>query len=369
MKIFNFHKNLYAYLILISIFIIASFFIRELYSADEKIEIVTPIPPVRIGYFHGTPTNMIYRAHINNYFDEEVIDVKLYTKFLRGEEFFEVPKSEEEKKKLAEGMIGFGAVSGMEVADEIMRGEFDGGTIGSSSFVASIHKGVPLVAVAMLGYDAVPKKAIVMRNDVKINSPEDFMGKTLISLRSGPGDAIILREFLKDIGLVANKDLTVIDQVDGDYANEWLREKKIDGGLYHLGVTRRLVLSGVAYVYRPMNWMDSAISHVVLAFHKDYIESHREEVQKVVNAYVKRILYEKNLPDEQKDRSWDKGLMMEGEFQGMRVPAYDLPPKLRVDLLQEVQNLLLEYGEIDSIVDINNFIDNSFVEESWKKLN
>jgi len=308
---------------------------------------------------------MIYRAYINNYFDNEGIDVKLYTKYLRGEEILEVPK---DKRGLEKMEAYFGKMSGIEIVDKIVEGEFDGGTIGESSFVASINEGKPIVAVALLGYDAVPGKGIFMRSDVKINSPDDLRGKTLISRRAGPGDAIFLREFLKDIGLVANKDLTVIDQVGEDDAHNWLNEKKIDGGLYHLLHGRVLVTSGLVYVYRPMDWMNSELSHALLVFHKNYLESHREEVQKIVNAYVKRIIYEKNLPEEEKDASWNRGLMMVGEFQGMSLPSYDLPPRIRVGLLEEMQDLLFTYGVIDKKLNLNDFIDERFVEKAWREL-
>lgn len=372
MKTLNLHKNFYNYLIIILILLAGYFLAQKFYVPDEKIDPATTARPVRIGYFHGGRVNMIYRTSIYNYFDEEGLDVELYTKFLKSDELFEVPKNHSETSEMWSGKTAhgnpFGKMTGIEIVDRIMRGDLEGGTIGESSFISSVNEGLPIVAVAMLGYDAVPGKAIIMRNGVEINSIDDLRGKTLISRRAGPGDYIFLREFLKDIGLVANKDLTIIDQVDEDDAHIWLDEGKIDGGLYHLTTVRRLVLADLAYVYRPMNWMDSAISHAVLVFHKDYVESHREEVQKVVDAYVKRIAYERNLPDEEKNTTWDKGLTMGAEFQGMRMPAYDLPPRLRVDLLEEVQNLLLEYDFIDEKIDINDFIDKEFVEEAWREI-
>jgi len=338
----------------------------------DGVSLADDAQPVRIGYFHGGRVNMIYRTFLYNYFDQEGVAVELYTKYLYGDEIVKVPKTNEAtlalllaRERQDSQRNVFGKMSGTEIVEKIMAGEFDGGTIGESSFLASIQKGLPIVAVAMLGYDAVPGKGIIMRSDVKINSPSDFKGKTLISRRAGPGDAIFLREFLGDIGLVPGKDLTMIDQVGELDAETWLEEKKIDGGLYHLVAVKRLVDSGLAYVYRPMDWMDSAISHALLVFHKDYVANHREEVQRVVQAYVKRVAYEKSIPDEQRDRSWDKGLMMEGEFEGMEIPTYDLPPKIRTDLLEAMQGLLLKYGEIDQAVDITNFVDTSFVDNAF----
>lgn len=326
---------------------------------------------VRIGYFHGGRVNKIFQAYMNGYFEEEGVNIKLYTKFLHSPELIELPDTIEQFKKLSNSRGDkdqFGKMSGIEIVAKIIDGELDGGTIGESSFVASIAKGLPIIAVAQLGYDSVPGKAILIRSDIKINSVEDLKGKTLISRRAGPGDAIFLREFLKSVNLDPEKDITVIDQVNDDkYLNEVLQNKEVDGGLYHLLGAKKLVESNVAYVYRPMDWMNSQLSHAVLVFHKDYLEKYPNNVSKIIRGYMRRVEYEKNLPDLEKDRSWDKSFMMEGEFQGMKIPKYDLPPLVRVQLLKEMQDLLFEYGEIDEKIDINKYVDNSLVEKIYEK--
>ncbi len=324
---------------------------------------------VRIGYFQGGRVNMIYRAHIAGFFSREGVNVKLYTKDLKGEKLYEVPQSHDEMKRLSKGKLNFGKISGIEIIDKMVAGDLDGGTIGESSFVYAVNKQIPVIAVAMLGYDSMPGKAIIMRKGVKINKPADLNGKTLISRRAGPGDAIFLREFIESIGLDPKKDLKIIDQVSEDDADNWLRDGKIDGGLYHLVQTKKLVESGDAYVYRPMDWMDSKLSHAVLVFRKDYLDGHRAEVQKIVNAYVKRVAYEKKLPKSERDKSWDKGLMMEGEFEDMSIPAYDMPPKLRPELLDKMQDLLFKYGKISRKTDLSPHLDYSFVENAAAKVN
>ena len=335
---------------------------------------------VRMGYFHGGRVNMIYRTHIFKYFDKEEINVKLYTRNIHDTELFEIPKSHEEVKIISRGQF-FGKMRGTEIVDFMLKGELDGGTIGESSFIQMIHEGAPIVAVALLGYDGIPGKGIVMRKGVKINSLEDYKGLTLASRRAGPGDTIYFREFLEDIGLKPDdlnfikpygddsedwtsqkKDdhVNVLHQVDEGDLRMWLIEGKIDGGLYHLTSVRKVVLEDKNYLYRPMNWMDSAISHAVLVFNKDYVENHPDKVQKVVDAYVKRIKYEKDIPKDKRDRSWDKGMFMESIFQGLKVPRYDFPPRIRVDLLDEVQDLLIKYDYIDKKMNISNFVDDSF---------
>jgi ABC-type nitrate/sulfonate/bicarbonate transport system substrate-binding protein len=131
---------------------------------------------------------------------------------------------------------------------------------------------------------------------------------------------------------------------------------------------KRIVEEGLGYVYRPMDWMNPQLSQAVLVFHKEYLETHREEVQRFVNAYVKRIAYEKSIPEEEKDASWSKGLMMAGKFEDMVIPTYDLPPTLRPALLEEMQDLMIQYGELDKKVDVEDFIDYTFVIQAMQNL-
>ena len=58
-------------------------------------------PPVRIGYFLGGRTNMVYRAHIHGFFDREEVALSLLTRFLHSERIFEVPKSHRELRRLS----------------------------------------------------------------------------------------------------------------------------------------------------------------------------------------------------------------------------------------------------------------------------
>jgi len=326
--------------------------------------------PVRIGYFHGGRVNMIYKAYTNGYFDREGVDVELYTKFLKDEEIFMLPKAHKEtlavEEELGKAGLYFGKISGIEIIDKMVKGELDGGTVGESSFVVSAAKGVPIVAVAQLGYEKIPAKAIVMRKEVPIESSKDLKGKTLFSRRAGPGDAIFLREFLEAEDL-SEEDVTIIDQVEEDDVKKWLLDGTVDGGLIHVLGVKHEVEKGTVYVYRSMDWINPPISQGVLVFRKDYVESHAEEVQKVVEAYIKRIVYEQSLPDKEKDRSWDKAFMMEGKFQDVGIATYELPPLMKIGIMNKVQGLLQKYSYIDSTVNLESFIDNSFVERAMEK--
>ena len=63
--------------------------------------------------------------------------------------------------------------------------------------------------------------------------------------------------------------------------------------------------------------------------------------------------------------------MMKQDFHGMSIPGYDMPPLVRIELLEQVQDWLVEYKYIPEKqkVRISDYIDNSFVEKAYKELN
>ena len=324
---------------------------------------------VRIAYFHGGRTMLLYRALINDDFEKEGVSVQLVTKGLRETEYDVVPKNYEEIKndKL------FGKARGTELLQEVADGRFEGATPGESSFIEYVTKGLPLVAVAELGHDTrdKPGHAIVFRTDSKINSPEDVRGKTLASRRAGHGDAAFLKEYLHSIGLTENV-VTINEQVDDDELNQGIKKGAFDGGFFHLMTIESVIEDGgPIYVEQKFTWVNPELSHALLVFHKDFVRDHPDEVEKIIRAYMKRVRYEHSLPQEMRlqdpGEGFQKGLQMAKDFQGMDLPQYDELPTVSVELLAEMQDLLIKHGYIDTKVDLAPYIDNSFVEKIYKE--
>lgn len=208
------------------------------------------------------------------------------------------------------------------------------------------------------------------RQGIVIRSPADFAGLKLITRRAGPGDALFLREFLRQEG-VPETSVTIMDQVDDDQQRPLLREGKVDGGYLHLITIANLIKIKKVYVYRPMNWLNPEISLAVLAFRKDFLSKHRDLVVKIVSAYTKRIGYERTIPEAklEKTRKHGRTGMMKLDVHGMSLPVYDYPPKVRVELLKEMEHVMILHGLLEGTTDIGLFVDNSAVEAVWKDLN
>lgn len=327
----------------------------------------------RIGYFHGGRTHLFYRAYINGYFENEGIDARLITKSLDSEDLIEVPKKHEEFEEKQDEVSFLGRMTGVEIIREIEKGNLDGGVVGESSFLSLISKDSPIVAVAMLGHDEkeYPAHAFLLRKGLVIKSPEDLKGRTFVSRYSGPFDRTMVREFVESEGISID-DVTIIDDMKDRELLEAFKKGKVDGGYYHFHWVKKFVNEDdVAYVYRKLDWVNPESSLALLVFHRDYIKNNPKDVQRIVNAYAKRVQYEKNLS--LKERKIPKGFGLQmvdyDSIKGMNIPQYDFPPTLREDLLHQVQDILFKHKEIDKKITIENYLDYSFVEEAMKNIN
>lgn len=361
-------RSLFSIFILIAAFNCLSF---SLEVSEDKI-------PVRIGYFLGGRTALFYRAYLNHDFDKEGVNVILCTKAIGDERIFDMPKNHEEVKELYYGMIkNYGRVEGTRIIADMVKNKLQGGTVGESSFVLAVAQGAPIVAVAMLGHDGIthPGKAIIVRHGSGIKRPEDFKGKTLVSRRAGPGDAIFLKEFVRHLGLDPGKDVKIIEQVDDKETLRLLKQKKIDGGLYHVRHVYVIIERDKSgYVYETMDkWMNPAISQSVLAFRKDFVAQHPEIVEKIIKTYMKRIVSEGKISQEQKlayARNYNmethrEDLMTQRSlwYEDMDLPECDYPPYLQLDQLNEIQGLLLKYNYIQRKIDLSPFVNNFWVKK------
>lgn len=328
---------------------------------------------IRIGYFRGGRTALFYRAFIDDYFKEEGVEVILKTKILHESKYLPAPKDINEIRNVKY----FGKVTGEELIEEIVKGNIDGATVGESAFILMASKGLPIVAVAMLGHDVSgrPGHAVIFRKDIVIRDSSDIKGKVLATRRAGPADKIFLLEFLRNEGL-EEKDVKLIEGLPEDRLKFRLENKSIDGAYYHLAMLRRPVEEGKAYIYRKLDWLKPELSHALLVFSRDFVKNNPQAVESIVKAYVKRIKFEHSLSNEERLRAGKheayssqvrKILEMATDFQGMDFPQYDLPPLASLDLLSEMQMLLCRYKYIAKEVDLMSFIDNSFVEKAYKE--
>jgi ABC-type nitrate/sulfonate/bicarbonate transport system substrate-binding protein len=328
---------------------------------------------VRVGYFHGGRTTILYRAFVDGYFDKEGLNVQLLTKNLHTTNFFVIPKDPQAINDNSQ----FGKATGVELIDGMIKNQFDAGAVGGDSFIAAVTKKAPIVAVAELGHDESnnPGHAILFRKSISINSPSDIKGKTLGVRRAGPGDYARLVEFLKSAGVDPQKDVTILKDLPDDEMDADMVNGKIDGGFFHVMGAIPLVENNVAYIYKTLDWVNPEVVNAVLVFRKDFVKNHPDLVEKFITAYMKRIKYEHSLPESVRidsGNSKGKGMKMQInpklDSQNVGLPQYDFPPLLSPDVAREAQSLLYEDHDISTKVDLKPYIDNTFVSKIYEKI-
>jgi hypothetical protein len=328
---------------------------------------------IRVGYFHGGRTNLLFRAYVANEFEKAGVPLDLETKQLHASDYHVIPRDwERVSRDISDtGVERFGKATGLELISEIEKGRLDGGTVGESSFLDELEHDAPVVAVAMLGHDTLkkPGHCLIFRKGVVVRTPADFKGKVLASRRAGPGDEVFLREFLVQNGLDPDRDVTIKEGTSDDMMEEGLRNGDFDGGYYHLMTAKRVIAKGEAWLYRPLNWASAELSLALLVFRRDYVRDHRAEIVELIKVYMRRIQYENSLPDDERTRPRPKGMQMAEDFLGMDYPQCDMPPLVRMPLLTGMEDLLIKHHYLPHpIPNLAAHVDNSLVEEAARDL-
>ncbi|MFH1618328.1 MAG: hypothetical protein ABIG11_00325 [bacterium] len=124
----------------------------------------------------------------------------------------------------------------------------------------------------------------------------------------------------------------------------------------------------IARLYRKMDWVNPEISHALLVFRNDYIAGNSENVKKILKAYAKRIAYEKALPDEVRNKEDAVGLQIEADYEGLNLPQFDYPPRVRPELLEEMQELMIRYGHITEKADLKKFVNQELLQQALAEI-
>ncbi|NNN05263.1 MAG: ABC transporter substrate-binding protein [Elusimicrobia bacterium] len=325
---------------------------------------------IRVGCFFGGRSYVLFRAYLHGYFEREDAPAVFYSRYLGETDFVPVPRSQPKMQLMRSGpgpRRNFGKVTGDALVRALEAGDFDAVTVGESSFIAAVSRGAPLVAVAALARSARgrPSEAIVLRKGVVIRSPADFRGKRLAGRRSGPGgEAIFLRRFVESIGLDPRRDVTLIEDVDEDSLRRDFRDGSIDGALCRVEMTAQLVRDGFGVVYRPMDWVDPALSQGLIVFRRDFAARHPDRVARFVRAYARSVHDEALVPQSTRAAETSKGLRTVLRFDGLDLPQADDPPLVRLDLLKQMQTLLVQDGVVAKAVDLTPFVNSGFLENT-----
>lgn len=358
-------------------------------QAAHRAQAASPERPVRIGYFHGGRTVLMLRAYAAGEFDARRVPVELYAAELRSDDFRLVPRSV--RKFNAPGLERVGKSKGTELIDAMLAGKFEMAMVGESSFLASIHAGKPVVAIAELGHDVRGHAghAFAVRKQQKTDKPSDYFGRVYISRRAGPGDAVFLREYFERAGLDLKKDVVflkdlpaspaekarlprdkaiLVEDVYEDRISEGMRTGVIDGGYFHL-MNLEKMLDRFRLVKSLDAFGDPELSQALLVCGRDFLEANRDRLTALLEVYVARIRREHALPAAERTRTRPKGLQLAVNFHGLNYPQYDQVPTVSAQLLNEMEKLLEKHSfVVAEKVRVEDHVDNSLVIAALKNL-
>jgi hypothetical protein len=346
-------------------------------------------PPLRVGYFHGGRTALLMRAYEKGEFRRRGLLVEFYSRDLRGTDYTLVPPSIRDFNRRGTEVVG--KVRGTELIEGLMAGRFDLAMVGESSFLAAVHAGLPVAAIAELGHDVRGRAGHVfmLRKGLPAKGPGDYAGRVLVSRRAGAGDAIFLKEYLEHAGVdlktgilqlpalprspaekaVLPKDkVLVADQVLEDDMKAGIDNGVVDGGYFHLmsvpGLIARFDLIAPLH-----EWGDPELSQALLVCRRQDLPGQRERFVRFLEAYISRIRREYGLSHRERTKPRGKGLQMATDFQGLNYPQYDIPPLVEPDLLRTTARLLRKHGFIDGRpLRLDEAVDNSLVEAAMENL-
>lgn len=327
-------------------------------------------PTLRIGYFLGGRTMLIYRAFIDNYFEKEKLNIVIVTKQLNSEIWMEYDQT---NKNTILSIPKNARATGNELFKLTKEKFTDMAFVGEASFLKACTAGEPIVAIAQLGADEGDGgHAIVIKKGIKIKGPKDLEKIVWGSRRSSGGDDIFLKEFLLKEGVDLSK-VKFIFNIDDDKINKFLKSGKIQGAYHHLMHVLIADPLDILYVYRSLNWVNPAVSQALAVVTREYYENNRSTLKKFIRAYMKRTAYEHSLPKKARSKGIDYAAEkpgykmnleeMEVDYNGMNLPQYPKIPTIRKSINDEAVDMFYRHGFIDKKVDLTKCYDNSLVKE------
>ena len=319
---------------------------------------------IRIGYFHGGRTLNIYRATQFKYFEKDNIDVTLYTKLLGENPFFAIPK---DHSKIV-GLKTYGKATGDELLNLMFQGKADMATIGETSFIKAVAKGLPIVAIAELGFDSKenPGHLIGVAKDVKIEKPKDLEKLYWASRRSSGGDTVIMYEYMEKMGLDRSK-MKIRKNVPEVTLKKGFKKKKVQASYFHLMFFQKMHEKDLVKLHEVLNWVNPEISQSILVVTKDYYEKNKPLLKRFLRALSKRNTYENSLSVEERikrvDADYTKGMQIDKRYLGkLGLPIFRNVPTIRIELLQEMERLLIKHKVITKKTNFEPFIKNELLE-------
>jgi NitT/TauT family transport system substrate-binding protein len=254
-------------------------------------------------------------------------------------------------------------VQGVQLIAVHVAGQLDFSSVSGLVFLQASVEGADLILLASSN-DSQPMKLMVHSG---IAGPKDLKGKTVAVTRFGSLTDLLLRPVLKNWGLEAQKDVTLLQIGRVPDMVTAIAQKKIDGGVISFPNSLQAEKLGIKTL---LDFADSGLdipSTTVVASRR-YANSHRDVVLRFLKAYIegtRRLLTDREL-----------GIRALRKYGGVTdrellATTYDLftsrftkkIPKINPKTVETALNLLAENNPKAKGRRAEEFMDTSFMDE------
>jgi len=238
------------------------------------------------------------------------------------------------------------------IISTLHRGEIDGCFIASSGALMSIDKGIPLVQVSGIGNQGFTYYAL---KDSAINSLADFEGKIIGNVPKPSGPWLALKYDL-DHGKI-NPRLIEMRTENIRFSSLMAGQADaVSGSPYwqsvfgdEIKLVHTCTLS--KYIWNSCGWW----------FKPEYIKEHPEAIRR----FVEGLVMARTFIDENYDESI--AVLAKARFIDLakmktpiKLPQFDNPPVIYKFGLQKTAEIMLEYGLLQSMPKIDDYVDDRF---------
>lgn len=185
--------------------------------------------------------------------------------------------------------------SGLSSENEVLTGQVDAGSGSYNHTIELQASGKQMEAVVLLNVAPGEAEIVSAKEAGQIRSVKDLKGKKLGVTELGSGTQTLTTALLRNAGIAANQ-VSFVPVGAGDTFIAALQQGKIDAGMTTEPTISLLLSKGIGKVLVDLRTPQSTQAalggpypFISLFMNNNYVNSHKDVVQKVVNAYVKTL--------------------------------------------------------------------------------
>nr|BBH91986.1 ABC transporter substrate-binding protein [Thermogemmatispora argillosa] len=185
--------------------------------------------------------------------------------------------------------------SGQSAEDEVLAGQVDAGSGSYNHTIELQAAGKQMECVVQLDIAPGEAEIVATREAGQIRSVSDLKGKNLGVTELGSGTQTLTTVLLHKVG-IAPSQVHFVPVGAGDTFIAALQQGKIDAGMTTEPTISRILASGIGKVLvdlRTPQTTQAALGgpypFICVFMRNDYVNAHKDVVQKLVNAYVKTL--------------------------------------------------------------------------------